>query len=383
MTDRKARLRVSATVVAGLIAVSLMAIPPSALAEDGKRSAFYLVVAHPDDEGSVWSYLQQLPTDTYLISILMTRGEATDSCLSPQDANSQARSDALEPTHFGTFVNNIVGGNLTATPEESSGPYKYEGPDSPVGEPDKKERHPLGNPWVGQFSEACAEARVASWHWFLDQQFRNDGIGTDLAVENDPELDDDYQGMFCEPGHQGNGLGRPTEKQVGCAWVWADERGARVVFDLGDQGWVDGAFLPTRFTPEQVTTALQMARENRLDWGIPALPEAGVVSGSRYGDGESCPRFSGTDHDVVNQAIRYMEQGLPLRAGVMGCETDDLGQGASVRTLVESPTSLILWNLLNPVTEERMGAFVVNYGWLFPDYVFAGCPVCYFWEVRS
>ena len=371
--------------IAVLAVANVVSAPAMADQKDtSKTEQFYIAVAHPDDETTGWSYLEQLPKDTYTVFVLMTRGEATDSCLPPERSHNRPGGDALAPTDLGTFGMNLF--NLeTATREDSSGPYKYEGPDSRVGEPDKGERHPLGNPWVGQRTEACADARIASWHWFLDEQFRIDGIGTDLGVENDPEVDDDYQGKFCPPGHQGRGEGQPVEKQIGCAQVWANELGARVVYDLGDQGYVDGDFLPTRFTSEQVTAALQTTRQSRADWGMPVLPETGVLSTNMYGDGEVCDRFAGSDHDVINQAIRYTDQGLPLRAGVMmaECPHDQLGQGAEVREIVQSPTSAVLWSLMNPATGDRLGPALVNYGWLFPDYLFPGCLQCNYWEIRS
>ena len=347
-----------------------------------KTQQFYIAVAHPDDETTAWSYLEQLPKETYTVFVLMTRGEATDSCLPPEEAHNKAGSDVLAPTDFGTFGMNLLG-LPTATREDSSGPYKYEGPGSPVNEPNKHERHPLGNPWVGQRTDACGDARIASWHWFLDEQFRTDGIGTDLAVEDDPEVDDDYKGRFCPSGYQGRGEGQPIGKQIGCAQVWADELGARVVYDLGDQGYLDGEFLPTRFTPEHVTSALQTTRESRGEWGIPVLPEIGVLSPNMYGDGERCERHAGSDHDVINQAIRFTDQGLPLRAGVMRCQQDRLGDGATVREIVQSPTSAVAWSLMNPATGDRIGPALVNYGWLIPDYLYPGCLDCFYWEVRS
>lgn len=349
-----------------------------------RNQQFYVVVAHPDDEPDGWSYLQYLPPSTYTVFITVTRGEGTTSCKTKEEATREAGSDVLAPTNIGTFLSRLSPGLPTAQGEISTGPFKYEGPDSPVGEPDLGERHPLGNPWVGQNTEACADARIASWHWFLDGQFRIDGIGTDLAVVNDPEEDDDYRGRFCPAGHQGQGQGRPVEKQIGCAQVWADDRGARVVYDLGDADFIHDVHHPSQFTTGQVTAALQTTRENRAKWGIPLLPETGVLSANPFGDGVSCDRANSFDHDVVNRAIRYHDQGLPLRVGRMYCETESLAEGADVRHIVENPASLVLRNLIDPATGTRVGPALVNYGWLFPDYVFWGCDVnCLFWEVRS
>ena len=349
-----------------------------------RERTFYVVAAHPDDETTSWSYLEQLPEDTYTVFTMLTKGEGTESCLTPEESYNRPGSDALPIGELETFVRRVTSDERAPTDEDSTGPYKYEGPGSPVDEPDKGERHPFGYPWVGTGTEAFKDARVASFHWFLDEQFRNDGIGTDLSIENDPELDDDYKGTFCPRGHQGRGEGQPVEKQIGCAQVWADELGARIFFDFGNPAY-SFPFPPPAFTPEMVTAALQTVRASRAAWGMPVLPEEGVLSPAMYPDGESCPEnpWLGPDHGVVNEAIRYHDQGLPLRAGIMACETDAIADGAPVRTLHQAPSSMVLWNLLNPVNGYRLGAAVVNYGWLFPDYGFPGCLECSFWEVRD
>ena len=382
-TVKRARVLelIAISAVLFLVASALVVEPASAqvLAKDQQ---FYVVLAHGDDETAGWSYLEQLPKTTYTTFVLVTRGEGTNSCVTPEEAKSQAGTDLLAPSNIGTFGSQFE--LPTGTLEVSSGPYKYEGRDSPVGEPDKGERHPLGYPWVGQGSDACGDARIASWHWFLDEQFRIDGIGTDLAVAGDPEDDDDYKGTFCPSGHQGRGRGQPLDKQIGCARVWSDELGARVVYDLGDSRFMDGTYYPSVFTADQVTAALQATRENRAKWGIPTLPETGVLTPNIYGDGTSCKKSHSFDHDVVNQAIRHQDQGLPLRAGRMACAKDALGAGATVRHLVENPASLVARNLIDPVTGTRFGPALVNYGWLISDYMFFGClENCIYWEVRT
>lgn len=354
-----------------------------------RERTFYIVAAHPDDETTSWSYLEQLPKDTYTVFTMLTKGEGTESCLTPEESYNRPGSDALPAGELETFVRRVLGPAAPPTvpwgsDEDSTGAYKYEGPNSPVDEPDKGERHPLGYPWVGTGTEACKDARVASFHWFLDEQFHNDGIGTDLGIENDPELDDDYKGTFCPPGHQGQGKGQPIEKRIGCAQVWADELGARIFFDFGNPAY-SFPFPQPAFTTEMVTAALQTVRANRAEWGMPVLPEEGVLSPAAYPDGESCPThpWLGPDHGVVNEAIRHHDQGLPLRAGIMACETDAIADGAPVRKLIQAPSSLVLWSLMNPATGERLGAAIRNYGWLFPDYGFFGCDVCNYWEVRD
>lgn len=395
------RLIVSGLLLFGL---SVQAAPadgnlPPRPSPSPKTEMFYAVAAHPDDEVFSWAYLEQLPATSYLVSVLATKGEGTESCLPAEDSRNRPGAEPQAPTPDGepqaptqaaTFMHRLTGLNQHMW-EDSTGPYKYEGPGSPVGEPDRGERHPLGDPWVGQGTEACKDARVASWHWYLDESYRIDGIGTDLEVTNDPEADDDYVGEFCPPGSKGAGRRWPALTSVGCVQVWADERGARVVFDLGNANWVDppADWLDAMFTPEQVTAGLQAIRSNRSAWRLPLLPETGVFAQSLYTEVDVCPTYAyeNPDHRVVQEAIRYTDQGLPLRAGALGCATDPFGDGATVRTVQADVGALIQKDWVSPVDGRRVGPVPVNYGWLLPEYVFPSCPdpfpTCFAWEIRS
>src|SRR5688500_1067900 len=108
-----------------VLMVASFATTPAMSAErdTSKTELFYIAVAHPDDETTGRSYLEQLPKETYTVFVLMTRGDATDSCLPPEQAHINPGSDALAPTDFGTFGRNLLG-LPTSTPEDSSGPFK-------------------------------------------------------------------------------------------------------------------------------------------------------------------------------------------------------------------------------------------------------------------
>ena len=109
----------------------------------------YAVSAHPDDEIYAWAQIQDRPDD-YIVFTLITEGEQTDSC---QTAD-ETKAGGGDPGP----ANGTVGEGFTGGEPGILGPFKYQGPDSPVGEPDKGERRPLGNPWQGQGTKACGDA---------------------------------------------------------------------------------------------------------------------------------------------------------------------------------------------------------------------------------
>ena len=322
-----------------------------------------VVMAHPDDEVRSWSYYEQFAPDTYVVWITMTRGDGTDSCLRPEDAEI-TRASTAPHDHFLSHFGDRAG------LENSSGPYKYEGPGSPVGEPDLDERHPFGNPWQGQRTEACKRARIASWHWFLDEMHRVDGTGADLGIDEDPWAADSFRGTFC-PGDT-----------LRCADVWATSQGARIAFDFSDQGYFDGAFGSTpNFSSEDVRDALKWVQKRRSRLGLPLLRADGVFTPASYTGPPCAPDVGELDHRTVHEALHQHDVGLGRRAGRMHCPTDRHAEGAEVLDQVMRPSTLVAINLVEPNTERRIGPFVRNYGWLFPGYDFSGCLPgdCLYW----
>lgn len=377
-------LRLSAAACAVLtLAGATLAVPatnalPGGLATD-KTEQYYVVAAHPDDETLAWSFIERIPESTYQVWVLMTRGEATDSCLRPQDGRVYAertRGPGDFAGHFAQAPAETGLAHLTAG-ENSSGAYKYEGPESPVGEDDEGERHPFGFPWVGQRSEACAMARIASYHWFLDGMNRVDGSSTDMAIGDDPWAAPAFRGRFCPDAFGGALPALDTPRGfsidgVTCAEVWATPEGARVVFEHQDQGYLDGAFEPSKFTPQNVTNSLQWLRRNRAALGIAVLPEAGMFNPARQADGVRCPNNGSSDHGQVSDALRYTDQGAGPQSGMMACPDDPYGDGAEVSGNIEmNPATLVRMNLVDPATGYRIGPINTAYGWLAPGYVLA------------
>ena len=344
-----------------------------------KTNTFYVIMAHPDDEVNSWAVIEKRPPTDYVVFVTLTHGEGTISCLRAED--SQNLDPPYEPHEF------LAEGNVNAG--YKTGPYKYQGPNSPVGQPNHGERHPLGFPWVGVRTEACADAGIASWHWFLDDAHYIDGSGTDMGIVEDPRADDDYRGKFCPPGHQGDGGGRPAVKRIGCADVWANAEGARIAFSVPDMG-LPRADDAEGLDAEEVTAAIQTVRQRRFEWGIPVLPEAGMVSASGYyvGTDPDCLPYPHLDHKAVQDALWQVNHGAGPQLGPVmhngtaasarDCD-DPYRQGSR---LVDSPrnwATVLAHNDMDPVTRQRIGPYLVNYGWRFATFYFGGSSEL-FWE---
>lgn len=389
-----------------LIAIASLAIYASALVQPAnavpvkvdtpKTQMFYVIEPHPDDEMNAWS-MAAAHADDYEVFVTMTQGEGTTSCMDETTALSKMRGPitkeavvdeatwaAYEKVEDETWFAEGFGVPMG---DYRRGPFKYQGPDSPVGEEDKGERHPFGNPWVGQWTEACKQARIASWHWFLDEVHGVDGTGTDMGIGENPWLDDDYRGFFCPPGSGGNGDGRADTKKIGCAEVWANDEGARIAFDFGNAapGTYDGnEFPPAVFGVEEVTAAIKLVRENRKRLGLPELPEVGMVSmGAYYNGGDpACTPviYNNDDHRVVTEALRYVDHGAGPQYGSWDCPSDPYAQGAEAHPQPQDWTTTVALNWVEPTEERRIGAFQKNYGWVLSTYQFAKSSDLY-WKV--
>ena len=364
--------------IAGAVALTLLAttvffFQEPVHAQEGKSSTFYVIEAHPDDETPGWQLIDDFQ-DHYTVFVLITPGERSVACISEQESHGYPHQTKVEG-------------------EPTVGPYRYEGPDSPVGEPNQAERHPFENPWQGMDTPACGRAKVASWHWFLDDVAAFDpgfpDFGISKSATGDPWADDDYQGSFCAPGKPSKSDSKPRRhKGLGCADVWADELGARVVFDLGDGGWPawDPTYLePNPFTEQDVIAAIERVRTNRERWGMPTLPEAGLMAASPGCDPVEAGDPGHRDHEAVQNALYEHDFGIGAQFGVVcdgasnsggaiiaGAQSGTINRGSPDRRYLESPgpaqgPDVAEWWSLNaddPATSNRVGPVGVNYGWI-------------------
>lgn len=311
----------------------------------------YAVVAHPDDEfQGAWALIQDSP-ETYTVFVTATQGENTRSCM-PAGESQPVGDPGLSN---GTFVEGLTGEGFDGRGLE--GPYRYQGPNSPVGEPDKGERHPFGNPWQGTGTEACRLARIASWHWFLDDMAAHDASLPDMRIDGHPMRDNDYAGLRCAAEL--------------CAHVWANRDGARVAFDLGDGD----------LTASEVRHAVAALRQRRKEWKLPSVREAGVIAAAYHysGDTPGCTWEPHVDHAAVQEAL-YVESddGVPHFGGT--CAVDDRHLTHPGPAAVIDPVTLVRTNLVDPVTEQRIGPYPVNFGWLWDTYSMVGSPADRFWQ---
>lgn len=359
-----------------------LAVPATAAAAPvTKDSTFYFVAAHPDDETVTWQLIDDFQ-EHYSIFVTTTHGEGTYGCLTEEESQTYHLQPGAYPNHEPRDGRPVVG------------PYMYEGPDSPVGEPDRGERKPLGDPWVGWGTEACAKARVAAWHRFLDDASAFDAgfpnFGISARSDGNPWADDNYKGRFCperdghpspdhtvHPGADPKGKHRVPpawDTEIGCVEVWANEQGARVAFDLGDGGTPYGPS-DSPHTKADVVAAIQLLRANRGAWGIEVLPEAGMMAAAPGCDLEAGQAHN--DHETIQDALYEFDFGAgPQYGGVCDGNTNRIGTqdpgSDQDRRYLESPgeqqpPDAAQWWLLNsfdPVTNKQTGPTQVNYGWL-------------------
>lgn len=351
-----------------------------------KEGTFYVLQAHVDDEIDGWGLVAQRSPKDYIVWVVVTRGRTTVSCETAAEAAS-----GWDPYWDLTFVEGM-GFTSTTPPPRRTGPFRYQGPDSPVGEPHLSERDPYGDPWQGKGSDACGDARTASWHWFLDEMAAHAPAVHSMNIGDNPWADDDYQGQFCPPGEQWNGSSSVALKQTGCVQVWADSNGARVVLDLPEMAGYDPPYIPpVQFTPEDVADAFSVVRSRRADWGIPALPEKGVLTPSHYAVGFSddggwpdCRNYAHPEHKAVSDAVRYVDLDVGPQYGAAICDKDPYLKGAETIAAPMNPAAIVATNLVVLVDghEHRVGPYVKNYGWLMPTYGFAASDN-FFWKTQG
>ena len=396
MSRKRRLLAATAAVTTAFVAIGAPARGvPTPVTATLKTHQYYVLSGHPDDPVADWAWLEQRPPTDYVVFASVTGSEGTLACVSAEDAQPGGTPDDLvgssEPNQFAALLYGITEQPWPLPVGEvgSTGPYRYEGPNSPVGEPDKGERV-YGYPWEGQGSRACARAQVAAWHWFLDEAHLIDGIGTTMQVD-DPWADDDFRGRHCfEPSAKVQAqLPHRRQRQI-CADVWANAESARVAFDLPDVFSIveDGkqSYSDLTFGEEAVAEALAFLRTNRATWGIPVLPEAGILAVGEYG-GSPCNSRASSAHTPVLDVVRWHDLDIGEQAGALaacgeGVE-DPYGQGDDVEhvsTIAMNPATLVAWNVVDPATGTRIGPVVKNFGWLLPNYAFDGSVGSTFWR---
>lgn len=203
------------------------------------------------------------------------------------------------------------------------------------------EAAPVGNPYAGKGTKACKTARIASWHAFLDSMAK-----MDPTLPSAPPL----RGSFTVDG-------RPFD-------VWANEKGARVVFDLGDGN----------LTPEEITWAIQTVRARRSQL-FPKLKEYGVIGASYRNVDPRCPIYDHPDHRAIHRALFDTDQKTPGPQWGATCAHDaDAARAGRVNEIDEDVFEYMMGVDAPEIDPERYpnaarrGAFQIHYGWLTTHY---------------
>jgi hypothetical protein len=277
-----------------------------------KRQLQYIVTAHPDDEMASWSLIQRASAN-YPVFIVATHGEETGYC--------EAGGRSSLQTSLG-------------------------------------EARPPGDAYQGRWSRGCKDARIGSWHGFLNRM-----------ADIDPTLSKPgFRGTYSAGGLAGSRApsrvdnGRTIESRT--FRVWADSKSARVAFDLGDGD----------LTPEEVTWAIQTVRARRGSL-FPRLPEYGVIAASYRNTDPRCPVYDHTDHRAVHVAVFRTDQGTPGPQWGRTCIHDpDVARGGRVNEVDEDIFQFAM-GVSAPAIDpsrypnaRRTGAFQVHYGWLQGSY---------------
>ncbi|WP_369052785.1 hypothetical protein [Kineococcus terrestris] len=307
---RGARRRLAAAVVAaGLLAGCSPPLPPATLAEQ----LLLVVSPHPDDELQGWSLVTGRGPGTYPVFVTLTHGESTTKC-APEELERTLR---------------------TGWGEREPEPLP-EGPGTP----------------------SCAEARLDSWHAFLDEA---------TAVEGWREtLDDLVEGEVQVPG-----VAAP-------ATTWVGESGARVAVDGGDGS----------LTPQVVDAAVDAVLGLR-GTVLPDLPLATVVGAAYTNDSPGAGRNRAADGTCTDHPCegdpRYAEYEHPdhwaVREALLAREPQawtcvttwprdpELTQRRDVPPDVYEALMGLGGEVEpgDPESRERLGAHQRAYGWLaFP-----------------
>jgi hypothetical protein len=289
----------------------------------------YVVVAHPDDEWSGWSLVTG-STGNYKVFIIMTRGEETGAC-------------------------------TTGSTNGTDGRYWYEGPDSPVGQPDYAEINPLGtggNPWQGQWTSACSNARrYATRRFLLDRAAKDSAIPSGLS----------YLGRFEFSGNtragippQRNDGGNVYTSNSAVAYSSSNGMGTVIFFDLGDAD----------LTAEEVEWAVLAVKKNKSALGIPTdLPDYnGIAASFRNAVYSDCEAYDHRDHKAVHVAFFNYDMNIGRQYG-RTCTTDPDRYRTDSLTSAEHGGN---WEMSG---STRIGPGRRRYGWVV-DGIWTSTKVC-------
>ena len=273
-------------------------------------SAVIYVNPHPDDEFQYWSLFESR-TDIYSVVVLMTRGEQTNYC----------SAEGVE-----------------------------------VGWQPELEPAPMPMP-EGKFSEACAEARVNAFvHYFSDMARVDESVPGRFAPVTTSAPLPDPAGVVCRLDETDDCIVSTTVD----IYRDLDDRGALLVFDLGDGDlsdaeveWALRATLDT-FVPELVGDGVRVTGIV----GAYSTPENGYAG---------CYAYPHPDHLAIDHVLWATDFGAGFQASAT-CATDPRRQLFSRVSAAATEAAFSVEPVEDSDDLYRTGAHTANYGWLHARY---------------
>lgn len=318
LRHRPVPLLVALALVVGVVGDASGQQPPSQV------SATWLVMPHPDDETGVLSRVLARPDDHEVV-VMMTHGEQSSAC---------------------------------RTAAEGAGPAWYQGPGSPVGQPDLGEVNPLGtgtNVWTGRWSPECRRARVASTLAFLEDRADADPTAPGGWPGADaPAVERDLPGTTRSgvPPQRDDG-GEVVESRRVRVWHASRGRGSLVFLDLGDGD----------LTAEEVAWGLRAVADAAPTLGIPD-GDVGEALGAFRSDVDvgACHAYDHPDHRAVHVALATWDL---VDAPQLGrtCEEDPEADPSLTARIPDDEYV----RLTETDGDRRVGAVPRIYGWLAED----------------
>lgn len=313
-TPARVLLSLAATVIATALWSPPAAAAPSAIS--------YVVSAHPDDEWATWGLVKGA-ANNYKVFVFLTQGEETTHC---QTAASQANRPLAERT----------------------GPYSYQGPGSPVGQPNYGEQSP-GSPWGGKNTAECKAGRIAAAIEVMRDRARSDptlpNVDVDSGVKTLTNPATTREGL--PPRRNDNGVDY-TSRSVR-VFSSSNGNGKVLFFDLGDSD----------VRPAEVEWAVKAIKANKALLGISSsfTDYNGVAAFSNTGAIAGCAEYGHADHRAVHDAFFNYDMDIGRQYG-RTCTTDpDSGRTTDIGSSFNQQH-------FAAASGSRTGPFQRRYGWL-------------------
>lgn len=313
-TPARVLLSLAATVIATALWSPPAAAAPSAIS--------YVVSAHPDDEWATWSFGEG-------------RGQQLQGLRLP---HAERGDDALPDRRLPS----------EPSPCRAHRALPYQGPGSPVGQPNYGEQSP-GSPWGGKNTAECKAGRIAAAIEVMRDRARSDptlpNVDVDSGVKTLTNPATTREGL--PPRRNDNG-GDYTSRSVR-VFSSSNGNGKVLFFDLGDFD----------VRPAEVEWAVKAIKANKALLGISSsfTDYNGVAAFSNTGAIAGCAEYDHADHRAVHDAFFNYDMDIGRQYG-RTCTTDpDSGRTTDIGSSFNQQH-------FAAASGSRTGPFQRRYGWL-------------------